>query len=93
MVELKVVKSGKKVRLSPHQLAFALKHSSLQMPAYILVEWHPKGTTKLTEKRLLLYGGAQAQELHTKGVNTVPLGQWALSEVDWEDVRILLSNT
>ena len=60
------------------------------MPAYILVEWHPKGTLKLTEKRLLLYHGAQAQDLHLKGVDTAPLGQWPLNAVDWDEIRALL---
>jgi len=55
-----------------------------------LVEWHPKGTLKLAEKRLLLYYSAQAMALHTNGVGTEPLGQWPLNAVDWEGLRSLL---
>ena len=87
MVELKVVKTGKKVRLSPHQIAFALKHGTMGMPTYILVQWHPKGTTKAAETRLLLYHGTQAQELHEKGVETLPVAQWALNAVNWSEMR------
>ena len=87
MLELKVVKTGKKVRLSPHQIAFALKHGSMGMPTYILVQWHPKGTTKASETRLLLYHGTQAQELHERGVDTLPVAQWALNAVDWDELE------
>jgi hypothetical protein len=56
------------------------------MPTYILVQWHPKGTTKASETRLLLYHGTQAQELHERGVDTLPVAQWALNAVDWTEL-------
>jgi hypothetical protein len=73
--------------MSPHQIAFALKHGTMGMPTYILVQWHPKGTTKAAETRLLLYHGTQAQELHEKGVETLPVAQWALNAVNWSEMR------
>ena len=93
LVELKVVTTGKKVRLSAHQVAFALSHGKMGLPTYILVEWHPKGTTKLAEKRLLLYHGAQAQELFQDGVSTPPVAQWPLNSVDWASLRDILSKS
>ena len=81
LIELKVVTRGKKVRLSPHQIG---------LPTYILIEWHPKATTKLAEKRLLLYSGSQAQELYLHGVDTPAVASWALNAVDWEDLRAQL---
>jgi hypothetical protein len=57
------------------------------MPTYILVQWHPKGTTKASETRLLLYHGTQAQELHERGVDTLPVAQWALNAVDWTELE------
>jgi hypothetical protein len=57
------------------------------MPTYILVQWHPKGTTKASETRLLLYHGTQAQELHERGVDTPPVAQWALNAVDWTELE------
>ena len=90
LIELKVVTRGKKVRLSPHQIAFALSHSTIGLPTYILIEWHPKATTKLAEKRLLLYSGCQAQELYLHGVHTPAMASWALNAVDWEDLRAQL---
>jgi hypothetical protein len=56
------------------------------MPTYILVQWHPKGTTKASETRLLLYHGTQAQELYERGVDTPPVAQWALNAVDWTEL-------
>ena len=63
------------------------------LPTYILVEWHPKGTTKLAEKRLLLYHGEQAQELFQDGVSTPPVAQWPLNSVDWASLRDILSKS
>jgi hypothetical protein len=57
------------------------------MPTYILVQWHPKGTTKASETRLLLYHGTQAQELHERGVDTLPVAQWPMNAVDWTELR------
>jgi len=90
MVELKVVKSGRKVRLSPHQIAFAMKHASLRLPTFILIEWHPKGTLKASEKRLLLYHGRQSQALAIDGLSTQALAVWPLNAVDWAVLRQLL---
>ena len=56
------------------------------MPTYILVQWHPKGTTKASETRLLLYHGTQAQELHERGVDTLPVAQWPMNAVDWTEL-------
>ena len=61
------------------------------LPTYILIEWHPKGTTKLAEKRLFLYHGSQAQELFQEGVSTPSVAQWPLNSVDWTSLRGFLS--
>ena len=87
LMELKVVTSGKLVRMSPHQIAFALKHGRMGMPTYLLVEWHPKSTKKLSEKVLLLYHGTQVQELVARGLETRPIDHWPLNAVNWEQLR------
>ena len=92
MMELKVVKSGRKARLSPHQIAFAMKHSSLNLPTFILIEWHPKGTLKASEKRLLLYHGKQCQALVKDGLNAPPLAEWPLDSVNWPALREWLTS-
>ena len=63
MVELKVVKRGRKVNLSPHQVAFHIKHADLNCPTYILVQYHPAGTTHASKSELLLFCGEQAIDL------------------------------
>jgi Holliday junction resolvase len=91
MVELKVVKRGKKVALSPHQVAFHLKHASLGCPTYIMVQYHPAGTTTALKADLLLYKGAQAEELLHLGVECTPFAKWSLSHVHWHMVRHALT--
>ena len=87
LMELKVVTSGKKVKLSPHQIAFALKHGKLGMPTFLLVEWHPKATKKLSEKQLLLYHGDSIETLVLEGVETKPLARWPLNAVNWQRLK------
>jgi hypothetical protein len=57
------------------------------MPTYLLVEWHPKSTKKLSEKSLLLYHGTQVQDLVARGLETRPIDRWPLNAVNWEQLR------
>ena len=82
MIELKVVKSGKKVKLSPHQIAFNLRHGMADLPAFILVLYQ-----RPNEARLLLYHGRQAQDLIATGIDTEPLDEWPYDSVNWEALR------
>lgn len=91
MVELKVVKAGKKVNLSPHQIAFNLKHGMAGLPTFILV-LHQK-TTRAPDARLLLYHGRQCQELAEHGLEAEPLDSWPYNAVDWQELRERLIKT
>lgn len=91
MVELKVVSKGKKVNLSPHQIAFHLKHASMECPTYILVEYHPPATRSVKKAELLLYGGHQAEALLMAGVEAPPLERWNMAAVPWATVAHRLS--
>jgi len=91
MVELKVVTRGKKVALSPHQVAFHLKHASLNCPTFILVEYRPPGTRSVKKAELLLYGGNQAEAVLMHGVETTPLERWNMAAVPWAEVGRALS--
>ena len=87
MVELKVVKRGRKVNLSPHQVAFHIKHADLRCPTYILVQHQPAGTTHASKSELLLYFGEQAIDLVTLGVDTPALARWPWTAISWAELR------
>lgn len=90
MLELKVVKRGRKVALSPHQVAFHAKHADLNCPTYILVQYFPPGATQAQKAELRLYAGHQAVELATRGVDTEPIVSWPWVGVPWELFRLYL---
>ena len=75
-VELKVCK-GNKIRFSPHQISFHVKHPN---NTFILVACAPdKGKVRL-------YPGSQVLELVTSGLRLEPLAQ------GWELVRLKLES-
>jgi hypothetical protein len=78
-VELKVVKHGRKVRLSPHQISFHHRHAEKGFRTFILVG------------ELLLYGGEQVMELAKGGIDTEPLAAWPYGAVPWELVGLALA--
>lgn len=87
MLELKVVKRGRKVNLSPHQIAFHLKHATdMGCPTFILVQHIPTGGM-VKDSMLLLYGGDQVMELAKLGVDLQPIGQWSWGQPMWEVMR------
>jgi hypothetical protein len=81
MVELKVVSRGLKVNLSPHQIAFHLKHADMRCPTFVLVLYAPVGKRK--ESELLVYGGDQIMDVHKLGVKAEPLARWPWLGVQW----------
>lgn len=88
-LELKVVASGRKVRLSPHQIAFHTRYA--HMPSWILVQYWPPGTTRSPDSILLLYRAAQAQSLTETGIDTPPVLRARWRDVDWPAVITLLA--
>ena len=90
MVELKVVKSGRKVNLSPHQIAFHMKHSDYRVPTFILVQYHPPGTTSSRTAELRLYRGDQAGTMAFLGVDVEPVWACNLAQMQWHMLRLEL---
>ena len=88
-VELKVVKRGRKVALSPHQIAFHARHAELGVRTFILVLYVPAGKVASREGRLLLYAGRQVFELAKSGINTDPVVGYHYGAVPW---RLLMSS-
>jgi hypothetical protein len=75
---------SKKLMLSPHQVAFHIKHSILYAPTFIMVQ-HQLRTEKY--KSLSLYEGKQAIELLEKGILAEPLLRYPYNNIDWEEIR------
>ena len=59
----RIVKSGNKVRLSPHQISFHIRHP---INSFILVK-------DVKKKRLCMYLGSQIYELVKNGLKTKPI--------------------
>jgi hypothetical protein len=87
MAELKVVKRGRKVNLSPHQVAFHIKHADLRCPTYILVQYYPPGTVRASKSELLLYCGEQALDVVRLGIDTPALARWPWTGISWAEMR------
>jgi len=85
MLELKVVTTGRKVRLSPHQISFHVKHGDMGCPSFILVHWRAKD-------ELRLYAGRRAIQLAEEGW-TEP-ACWASNSktVPWSLLRYSLTS-
>lgn len=81
LIELKVVEKGKKVKFSPHQIAFQLKNKDL--PCFVLVEWKPKNT-------LLLYHANQVEALLECGCELKPIVSYPMKEILWNMLRLKL---
>lgn len=85
MLENKVCALGsKKVKLSPHQVSFHVKHSLTKAPTFIMVQ-HQLRTEKY--KSLSLYAGYQAIDLLEKGILLEPLLRYPYNGIDWNEVR------
>jgi len=89
-LELKVVASGRKIRLSPHQVAFHVRHA--QMPSWIVVQYWPPGTARAPDSILLLYHGSQAQALLDTGIDTPAVLRERWRDVDWQALVVKLAN-
>ena len=89
MMEVKVVLRGFKVHISPHQVAFHVKHSRIDCPVFVLIKKYVK-TGPHGNGELFLYRGADAASLQEIGLREVPLAHWPLDTVDWNRMRGLL---
>ena len=89
-LELKVVASGRKIRLSPHQVAFHVRHA--HMPSWIVVQYWPPGTARAPDSILLLYHGSQAQALLDTGIDTPAVLRERWRDVDWQALVVKLAN-
>lgn len=91
LLELKVVKRGKKVALSPHQIAFHLTHGKMGVPCFILVQYHPPKAPTLRGAAWLLYRSDQVLDLVRDGVDLPPADSWPADKVLWHMLKNALA--
>ena len=89
MLELKVVHSGLKVKLRPHQIAFLTRHALMGRPCFVLVL--RAGGTTLKPERVFLYHGRDAVALAVDGLRLPALMECPSRGIDWQTVRDYLS--
>ena len=89
-VELKVVTHGRRVRLSPHQIAFHARHAEIGCATFVLVLFVPFRKVASKEGVLKLYGGDQIFELAKSGVDTTPIASWHYGTMPWSMLEIEL---
>lgn len=76
LVELKVVSSGNKVRFSPHQISFQMRHK--KYPVYTVVQH---------KDNILLYKADSILHLVDKGLKHEPLFSCELNRMQWQMFR------
>ena len=87
LLELKVVKRGKKVNLSPHQIAFHVTHGAMQIPCFVLVQYHPPKAPTIRGAQWLLYRSDQVMDLVREGVDLSPAASWPADGVRWHMLK------
>jgi hypothetical protein len=80
LVELKVVRAGAKVALSPHQVAFADRAARLGAPVYLLVQHWPKEVFRASDSVVYAYRAEQVVEVARQGIAVQAWMHWALKD-------------
>jgi len=82
LVELKVVRAGAKVALSPHQVAFADRAARLGVPVYLLVQYWPKEVLRAGDSRVYAYRSEQVVEVARQGIAVQTWMEWTLGDTE-----------
>jgi hypothetical protein len=88
MVELKRVQHGKTVKISPHQVAFHVRHARKGRPCFVLIHQDEKATRP---GGIFLYRGADSLAVYERGLDVEPLAKWGIKEIDWAELVAHLS--
>ena len=79
-VELKIVQPNNKIKISPFQIAWNMRHSLLSAPVFILVGGLSKGHVKL-------FSGPWIEHLRSKTIDQVPgLYEGRLEDLDLRQI-------
>lgn len=80
-----MVTKGKKIKLSPHQVSFHLKHASIGCPTFVLVEYWPPPTSP-EKRQIALYEGKDAEGMLTYGIDQKPLRRAVMCPEGWSTI-------
>lgn len=81
LVELKVVRSGAKVRLSPHQVSFADRAARLGVPVFLLVQYWPKEVLTAGDSSVYVYRAEQVVDVAERGIEVQAWMEWTLGDL------------
>ena len=81
-LELKVVKTGAKVALSPHQIAFAHQASEAGIGYALLVHYWPESVLRSVDTDVYGYRANRVVEVAKRGVNEKPNAVWRIGDAE-----------
>ena len=81
-MELKVVRAGAKVALSPHQISFADRAARAGVPVYLLVQYWPKEVLRSADSRVYAYRSEQVVEVARQGIAVQAWMEWTLGDTE-----------
>jgi hypothetical protein len=80
LIELKVVRAGAKVALSPHQISFADRAARAGVPVYLLVQYWPKEVSRSADSRIYAYRAEQVVDVAKRGIAVQAWMEWPLGD-------------
>jgi len=83
-LEVKLVRSGLKVSLSPHQVSWHARAAEMNCSASIIVASLESAGRPAA---LSLYRAPQVMDLAAHGLRVEPAGRWPLKHVPWHVLR------
>lgn len=82
LLELKVVRAGAKVALSPHQIAFAHQASEAGIGYALLVHYWPESVLRSVDTDVYGYRANRVVEVAKRGVNEKPNAVWRVGDAE-----------
>jgi hypothetical protein len=82
LLELKVVRSGAKVALSPHQIAFAHQASEAGLGYALLVHYWPESVLRAVDTDVYGYRANRVIEVAKRGISEKPNAAWRVGDAE-----------
>ena len=80
LLELKVVRAGAKVALSPHQIAFAHQASEAGIGYALLVHYWPESVLRSVDTDVYGYRANRVVEVAKRGISEKPNAVWRIGD-------------